>query len=113
MQFLFNLLTTTVLAHHNLADFKCPADRHAVALGCSSAQQCSPYTTDPVDCIRGACCTKSGNPIKLPYQAPLICSNGGRALVVGCIQSQQCLQFTKEPVACLQGICCTVGFSFN
>uniref|UniRef100_A0AAF5PQR1 CC domain-containing protein n=1 Tax=Wuchereria bancrofti TaxID=6293 RepID=A0AAF5PQR1_WUCBA len=108
MQFLFNLLTTTVLAHHNLADFKCPADRHAVALGCSSAQQCSPYTTDPVDCIRGACCTKSGNPIKLPYQAPLICSNGGRALVVGCIQSQQCLQFTKEPVACLQGICCTV-----
>ncbi|KAK6101114.1 hypothetical protein QQG55_3345 [Brugia pahangi] len=51
---------------------------------------------------------KSGNPIKLPYQAPLICSNGGRAPVIGCIQSQQCLPFTKESVACLQGICCTV-----
>ncbi|VIO90919.1 Conserved hypothetical protein, putative [Brugia malayi] len=45
---------------------------------------------------------------ELPYQAPLICSNGGRALVIGCIQSQQCLPFTKESVACLQGICCTV-----
>nr|CDQ00290.1 Bm2724, isoform a [Brugia malayi] len=49
---------------------------------------------------------------ELPYQAPLICSNGGRALVIGCIQSQQCLPFTKESVACLQGICCTVVMRF-
>ncbi|VDN82142.1 unnamed protein product [Brugia pahangi] len=68
MQFLFNLVTTTALAHYDLADFKCPADRHAVALGCSSAQQCSPYTTDPVDCIRGACCTNQEIPLNYPIK---------------------------------------------
>uniref|UniRef100_A0A0R3RM69 EB domain-containing protein n=1 Tax=Elaeophora elaphi TaxID=1147741 RepID=A0A0R3RM69_9BILA len=108
MQFVFYLLVVTVLAHYQLPDFTCPAGEYAVALGCSSVQQCRPYTTDPVDCIRNACCVKSSNSSQVPYMAPVICSNGGIALAVGCIQSQQCLSFTKEAVACLQGICCTV-----
>ncbi|EFO13173.1 hypothetical protein LOAG_15357 [Loa loa] len=86
--------------------------------------QCSPYTTDPVDCIGGACCTKSNNPIKIPYPAPVICSNGGTALVVGCTTkmskwwayfglqcttSQSCIPLAGGcPVICIDGMCCTI-----
>ncbi|CAG9534961.1 unnamed protein product [Cercopithifilaria johnstoni] len=108
MQFLFYSLVTTVLAQYELANFKCPVGEYAIALGCSNAQQCKPFTSDPVDCIRSACCVKSNYSTPLPYSVSLICSNGGIAVVVGCIKSQQCLPFTKEPVACLQGVCCTV-----
>lgn len=113
MRFVFYLLATIVLAQDDLVNFKCPADGYAVALGCSNAQQCRPYTVDPVDCIDGACCIKSNNNSQVPHPVPLFCSNGGVALVVGCTQSQQCLPFTKKPVACLQGLCCTVRFPFS
>lgn len=114
MQVVFCLLVISVLAQNNLANFECPANGYAIALGCSTSQQCSPYTTDPVDCIGNACCIKSNNSDQVsPYRAPLICSNNGSALVVGCNKSEQCLPFTNEPVACLQGICCTVGFCNN
>uniref|UniRef100_A0A8R1TZV2 CC domain-containing protein n=1 Tax=Onchocerca volvulus TaxID=6282 RepID=A0A8R1TZV2_ONCVO len=109
MQFVFYLLATTILAQHDLADFKCPDNQHAVAVGCSSTEQCIPYTTEFVTCIDGACCIEN-NPDDLPYPIPPICSNGGIALAVDCTESQQCSPYTEEPVACLQGTCCT---SFN
>ncbi|KAL4001820.1 hypothetical protein ACH3XW_0905 [Acanthocheilonema viteae] len=111
MQFPFHLLAIIFLAQHHelLANFNCPTDEHAVALGCSNAQQCTRYTTDPVNCIENACCIKSNSSDQISHPVPLICSNDGTALVIGCMKSQQCLPFTKEAiVACLQGICCTV-----
>lgn len=111
MQFVFYLLATTILAQHDLADFKCPDNQHTVAVGCSSTEQCIPYTTEFVTCIDGACCIEN-NPDDLPYPIPPICSNGGIALAVDCTESQQCSPYTEEPVACLQGTCCTVSFSF-
>ncbi|KAM3724081.1 Nodulation protein [Dirofilaria immitis] len=107
MQFLFYLLTATILAQNDLANFKCPDNQLAIAMGCSNTEQCIPYTTDPVICISGACCIKNSSD-HLPYPIPLICSNSGKALAVGCTESHQCLPYTDEPVACLQGICCTV-----
>ncbi|VDO81423.1 unnamed protein product, partial [Onchocerca flexuosa] len=105
MRFGFYLLATTVLAKHDLADFKCPDDQHTVAVGCSNAEQCIPYTTELVSCIDGACCVRN-NP-DLPYPTPATCSNGGIVLAVGCTESHQCSPYSEEPVACLQGTCCT------
>ncbi|VDN04872.1 unnamed protein product [Thelazia callipaeda] len=86
---------------------QCLPGGYAVALGCNTAQQCTPYTAEPVACIDGACCVEN-NAIASNSANSLSCTNGGKVLAAGCVRPEQCLPFTSEPVACMQGLCCTV-----
>ncbi|KAK0409091.1 hypothetical protein QR680_004334 [Steinernema hermaphroditum] len=110
----------------NASSQYCSNGGTVVAQGCVNSQQCTAFTSCPVTCCDGNCCTvpplqncPSGQPPVatgcqnsaqcVPYaQGQQVSCINGQLVATGCQDSQQCTPYSTCPVTCDGGNCCTV-----